>query len=192
MFFKRRRLSRTTGGSAGRAARFVRNGKQSSVKKPHVAIVGTRNASANGKNIARHIALDLVRAGYSVVSGLALGIDGAAHDGALYSADENASTTAVLGTGINVVYPEQNRRIYDAIRQKGVLVSEYALNTKPQPSNFPQRNRIISGLALGLVVIEATLRSGSLITANKALEQGKDVLRFRRRLWIRGRQALII
>lgn len=119
--------------------------------------------------------MDLVRAGYSVVSGLALGIDGAAHDGALYSADENASTTAVLGTGINVVYPEQNRRIYDAIRQKGVLVSEYALNTKPQPSNFPQRNRIISGLALGLVVIEATLRSGSLITANKALEQGKDV-----------------
>lgn len=150
-------------------------GNKALLKKPHVAIVGTRNASANGKNIARHIALDLVRAGYSVVSGLALGIDGAAHDGALYSADENASTTAVLGTGINVVYPEQNRRIYDAIRQKGVLVSEYALNTKPQPSNFPQRNRIISGLALGLVVIEATLRSGSLITANKALEQGKDV-----------------
>lgn len=150
-------------------------GNKALLKKPHVAIVGTRNASANGKNIARHIALALVRAGYSVVSGLALGIDGAAHDGALYSADENASTTAVLGTGINVVYPEQNRRIYDAIRQKGVLVSEYALNTKPQPSNFPQRNRIISGLALGLVVIEATLRSGSLITANKALEQGKDV-----------------
>lgn len=150
-------------------------GRKGLLKKPHVAIVGTRNASANGKNIARHIASDLVRAGYSVVSGLALGIDGAAHDGALYMAGENASTTAVLGTGVNVVYPEQNRKIYDAIRQKGVLVSEYALNTKPQPSNFPQRNRIISGLALGLVVIEAALRSGSLITANKALEQGKDV-----------------
>lgn len=150
-------------------------GNKALLKKPHVAIVGTRNASVNGKNIARHIALDLVKAGYSVVSGMALGIDGAAHDGALYMADENASTTAVLGTGVNVVYPEQNRRIYDAIRQKGALISEYALNTKPQPSNFPQRNRIISGLALGLVVIEATLRSGSLITANKALEQGKDV-----------------
>lgn len=167
-------------------------GNKALLKKPHVAIVGTRNASVNGKNIARHIALDLVKAGYSVVSGMALGIDGAAHDGALYMADENASTTAVLGTGVNVVYPEQNRRIYDAIRQKGALISEYALNTKPQPSNFPQRNRIISGLALGLVVIEATLRSGSLITANKALEQGKDVLRFRRRLWIPERPASII
>lgn len=150
-------------------------GNKALLKKPHVAVVGTRNASANGKNIARHIASDLVKSGYSVVSGLALGIDGAAHDGALYSANDNASTTAVLGTGINVAYPEQNRRIYDAIKQKGVLVSEYPLHTKPQPSNFPQRNRIISGLALGLVVIEAALRSGSLITANKALEQGKDV-----------------
>ena len=150
-------------------------GNKALLKKPHIAIVGTRNASVNGKNIARHIASDLVKAGYSVVSGLALGIDAAAHDGALYTADENASTTAVLGTGINVVYPEQNRRIYDAVRQKGVLISEYAFNTKPQPSHFPQRNRIIAGLALGLVVIEATLRSGSLITANKALEQGKDV-----------------
>ena len=150
-------------------------GNKALLKKPHIAIVGTRNASVNGRNIARHFAVDLVKAGYSVVSGMALGIDAAAHDGALYAATDNASTTAVLGTGINVAYPEQNRRIYNAICQKGVLVSEYPFGTKPQPSNFPQRNRIISGLSSGLVVIEAALRSGSLITANKALEQGKDV-----------------
>lgn len=150
-------------------------GNKALLKKPHIAIVGTRNASINGKNIARRMAADLVKSGYSIVSGMALGIDGAAHDGALYLADENASTTAVLGTGIDVVYPEQNRRIYNSIREKGALISEYALGTKPQPSNFPQRNRIISGMAIALVVIEAALRSGSLITANKALEQGKDV-----------------
>lgn len=150
-------------------------GKTTLLKQPHVAVVGTRNASINGKNIARHIAADLVKSGYSVVSGLALGIDAAAHEGALYAANENISTTAVLGTGINVPYPEQNRKLYEQVREKGVLISEFPFNTKPQPSNFPQRNRIISGLAQGLVVIEAALRSGSLITANKALEQGKDV-----------------
>ena len=151
------------------------SGNKAFLKKPHVAVVGTRNASINGKNIARHIAADLVKSGYGVVSGLALGIDAAAHEGALYAANENASTIAVLGTGINVPYPEQNRKLYDQVGEKGVLVSEFPFNTKPQPSNFPRRNRIISGLAEGLVVIEAALRSGSLITANKALEQGKDV-----------------
>ena len=150
-------------------------GNKAILKKPHVAVVGTRNASINGKNIARHISADLVKSGYNVVSGLALGIDAAAHEGALYAANENASTTAVLGTGINVPYPEQNRKLYEQVREKGVLVSEFPFNTKPQPSNFPQRNRIIAGLAQGLVVIEAALRSGSLITANKALEQGKEV-----------------
>ena len=150
-------------------------GNKALLKKPHIAVVGTRNASINGKNIARHISADLVKSGYSVVSGLASGIDAAAHEGALYAANENASTIAVLGTGINLPYPEQNRKLYEQVREKGVLVSEFAFGTKPQPSNFPQRNRIISGLAEGLVVIEAALRSGSLITANKALEQGKDV-----------------
>lgn len=150
-------------------------GNKDLLLKTHIAIVGTRNASINGKNIARHMAADFVKAGYSVISGLALGIDGAAHDGALYGATDQASTTAVLGTGVDVVYPEQNRRIYYQIKEKGLLVSEYPLGTRPQPSNFPQRNRIISGISAGLVVIEATLRSGSLITANKALEQNKDV-----------------
>ena len=150
-------------------------GNKTLLKKPHIALVGTRNASINGKNIARHIAADLVRSGYSVVSGMALGIDAASHEGALYAANENASTTAVLGTGINVPYPAQNKRLYEQIKEKGVLITEFPFNTKPQPTNFPRRNRIISGLAEGLVVIEATLRSGSLITANKALEQGKEV-----------------
>ena len=151
------------------------SGNKEVLKKPHIAVVGTRNASINGKNIARHISADLVKAGYSIVSGMALGIDAAAHEGALYAANEAASTTAVLGTGINVPYPAQNKRLYEQIREKGVLISEFPFDTKPQPSNFPRRNRIISGLAEGLVVIEAALRSGSLITANKALEQGKEV-----------------
>ncbi len=150
-------------------------GNRALLKKPYVALVGTRNASINGKNMARRMAADLVKAGWSVVSGLALGIDAAAHEGALYAASSEASTAAVLGTGIDVAYPERNRKLYDAVREKGLLLSDYPLHTKPQPSNFPRRNRIISGMAAGLVVIEAALRSGSLITANKALEQGRDV-----------------
>lgn len=150
-------------------------GNKALLKKPYVALVGTRNASINGKNMARRMAADFVKAGWSVVSGLALGIDAAAHEGALYAASTEASTAAVLGTGIDVPYPERNRKLYDAVREKGVLLSDYPLHTKPQPSNFPRRNRIISGMASGLVVIEAALRSGSLITANKALEQGRDV-----------------
>ena len=141
----------------------------------NIAVVGTRNASVNGKNIARRMSADFVAAGYNVVSGLAIGIDVAAHEGALYAATDKASTIAVLGTGLNIPYPAQNRRFYDEIREKGLLVSEFPIDTKPQPSNFPYRNRIISGLSAALVVIEAALRSGSLITANKALEQGREV-----------------
>lgn len=154
---------------------FAILGNRAFLKKPYVALVGTRNASINGKNMARRMAADFVKAGWSVVSGLALGIDAAAHEGALYAASGDASTAAVLGTGVDVAYPERNRKLYDALREKGLLVSDYPLHTKPQPSNFPRRNRIISGMASGLVVIEAALRSGSLITANKALEQGRDV-----------------
>ena len=108
-------------------------------------------------------------------AGVAAGIDAAAHEGALYAATDKASTIAVLGTGINIAYPTQNAKLYGQIREKGVLVSEYPFDTKPQPANFPRRNRIISGLSKGLTVIEAAMRSGSLITANKALEQGRDV-----------------
>lgn len=150
-------------------------GQKGLLSRNLIAIVGTRNASLNGKNIARQMASDLVKSGWSVVSGLALGIDAAAHEGALFSATETASTIAVLGTGIDVPYPYQNRKIYEQVKEKGLLISDYPLHTKPQPSNFPRRNRIIAGLCAGLVVIEAALRSGSLITANKALEQGRDV-----------------
>lgn len=145
------------------------------LKTPCTALVGTRNASVNGKSIARKMAADFVKNGYSVVSGMALGIDAAAHEGALYAANARASTIAVLGTGIDVAYPRQNARLYDQIKEKGVLVSDYPFGTPPQPANFPRRNRIISGLCTGLTVIEATLHSGSLITANKALEQGREV-----------------
>lgn len=150
-------------------------GNKALLNTPSVAVVGTRNATINGKKIARTIANDLVKSGYTVVSGMAVGIDAAAHEGALFDATPKSSTVAVLGTGLNIPYPAQNRKLYDEIREKGLLVSEYALDTKPQPANFPHRNRIISGIANGLVVIEATLRSGSLITANRALEQGKEV-----------------
>lgn len=150
-------------------------GSVSFLNTPCIALVGTRNASINGKNIARRMAADLVKAGCTVVSGMALGIDAAAHEGALYAANERASTVAVLGTGINVAYPRQNVRLYEQIKEKGLLVSDYPFGTPPQPSNFPRRNRIISGLCAGLTVIEAALHSGSLITANKALEQGRDV-----------------
>ena len=140
-----------------------------------IALVGTRNASINGRHMARQMAADFVQAGFSVVSGLALGIDAAAHEGALTKATAKASTVAVLGTGVNVPYPNQNRELYARTREKGAIVSEFPFDTKPAPSNFPRRNRIISGMAESLTVIEASLRSGSLITARKALEQGRDV-----------------
>lgn len=150
-------------------------GNAEMLKSRFIALVGTRNASINGKNMARRMAADFAHAGFSVASGLALGIDAAAHEGALFNATKKNATVAVLGTGINVPYPLKNKELYDSIRDKGVIISEFAFDTAPQPSHFPQRNRIISGLAESLVVIEASLRSGSLITANKALEQGRDV-----------------
>lgn len=151
------------------------SGNAALLKSRFIALVGTRNASINGKNMARRMAADFTRAGFSVASGLALGIDAAAHEGALFNATNKNSTVAVLGTGINVPYPLKNKELYASIRDKGVIISEFAFDTAPQPSHFPQRNRIISGLSESLVVIEASLRSGSLITANKALDQGREV-----------------
>jgi DNA processing protein len=118
----------------------------------------------------------LSQAGLSIVSGMALGIDGAAHEGALEGAGpEQLATIAVVGTGLDRVYPKQHRVLAHRIAQHGVLLSEYALGTPPLAANFPQRNRIISGLARGTLVVEAALQSGSLITARLASEQGKDV-----------------
>ena len=135
-----------------------------------IAVVGARNASANGKRFARDIATQLGQQGFVVVSGLARGIDGAAHDGALAT-----GTAAVLAGGIDRVYPPENRALHDQIAERGVLIAEMPIGTEPQARHFPRRNRIISGASLGVLVIEAATRSGSLITARFALEQGREV-----------------
>jgi DNA processing protein len=135
-----------------------------------VAVVGARNASANGRRFSRDLAAALGQGGIVVVSGLARGIDAAAHLGAL-----ETGSIAVVGGGIDVVYPEENRGLHQALAQQGAIVAELPLGTEPQARHFPRRNRIISGMALGVVVVEAAARSGSLITARFALEQGRDV-----------------
>ncbi len=133
-------------------------------------MVGSRNASAAGRRIASTLAADLGKAGLTVVSGMARGIDGAAHEGALAT-----GTVAVLAGGVDVVYPPEHAKLYDRIVEAGCVVSEMPPGTEPQASHFPRRNRLISGLALGVVVVEASTRSGSLITARLALEQGREV-----------------
>lgn len=142
------------------------------LKRPALAVVGSRNPTAQGSESARAFAAALSQAGLTVVSGLALGVDGAAHDGALQGP---AGTIAVVGTGLDRVYPRQHRDLAHRIAAHGLLLSEFPIGTAPLPGNFPQRNRIIAGLALGTLVVEAALQSGSLITARLALEGGRDV-----------------
>jgi len=148
---------------------YVR-GNASLLTKPIVGMVGARNASVNGRNLARRMAADLGRAGFVVASGLARGIDTAAHEGSLAS-----GTIAVLAGGVDVIYPPENERLYNEIVAMGVAVSEMSPGTQPQASFFPRRNRIVSGLSLGVAVVEASLKSGSLITARMAGEQGREV-----------------
>lgn len=138
--------------------------------KPSVAIVGVRSASANGCLFANKIASDLGRAGYIISSGLAKGIDAAAHKGAL-----DTGTIAVIAGGINSVYPPENKQLQEIISEKGVVITEQAYDAAPHPQKFISRNRIISGLALGVVVVEAPVQSGSLATANFGLEQGREI-----------------
>ncbi len=145
-------------------------GNPSLLGRPMVAMVGARNASVNGRNLARRMAADLGRAGLVVASGLARGIDTAAHEGSLA-----AGTVAVVAGGVDVIYPPENQRLYDDIAAMGCVVSEMPAGTQPQASHFPRRNRIISGLSLGVVVVEASLKSGSLITARMAADQGREV-----------------
>ncbi|MBO5996947.1 MAG: DNA-processing protein DprA [Alphaproteobacteria bacterium] len=151
-------------------------GQQQIFKTPAVAFVGARNASLNGKNLTRKMAFDCVQNGISVVSGMALGIDGAAHEGALSANNEKAGTIADLGTGIDVVYPAEHKDLYQEIKERGILVSEFPLQMRPTASNFPRRNRLISGLSLGTLIVEAKDNSGSLITAEFAKEQNRVVM----------------
>ena len=149
------------------------SGDRAVCDKTAVAIVGARAASREGRAIATHIAADLARAGIVVVSGLARGIDAAAHTGAL---DGGGQTIAVLGTGVDIVYPEENRELSSRIVASGALVTEFPPGTEPRAPHFPTRNRIISGLARAVVVVEAAEKSGSLITAREAADQGRDVM----------------
>ncbi|GAA4020735.1 DNA-processing protein DprA [Actimicrobium antarcticum] len=147
-------------------------GKVELLQQASVAIVGSRNATAQGCIHAGKFAEHLSQSGFTIVSGMALGIDTAAHAGALPHA---GSTIAVVGTGIDIVYPARNRALAHQIARDGCLLSEYVLGTGPLAANFPRRNRLISGLSRGVLVVEAAARSGSLITARVAAEQGRDV-----------------
>ena len=138
--------------------------------RPCVGMVGARNASAAGRRFARDMAAQLGQAGHVVVSGMARGIDTAAHEGALAT-----GTIAVVAGGVDVVYPPENQPLHDALRERGAVVSEQPPGTEPTARHFPPRNRLISGLSFGVVVVEAAPRSGSLITARMAAEQGREV-----------------
>lgn len=155
-------------------ALFVRGSLDALAAPINVAIVGSRRASQNGCQFARALAADLGRSGFEITSGMAVGIDGAAHRGAI---DAAAVTVAVVGGGHQRTYPAQHRSLATQIVSTGgVIVSEYPPSVGPRPSHFPERNRIISGLAAGVVVVEARMNSGSLITARMALEQGREVM----------------
>ena len=137
-----------------------------------IAIVGSRSATNYGKIITEKITAGLVSRGITVISGMAAGIDSYAHRAAL---DQGGRTMAVVGTGLDIIYPSQNRGLCQGIESNGAVISEFFFGTKPEPENFPRRNRIISGLSLGVVIVEASAQSGALLTAQLALDQGREV-----------------
>jgi DNA processing protein len=141
-------------------------------KTTFVAVVGSRNSTPYGVKTAENLAQGLARRGLGIVSGLARGIDSAAHWGCV---EGRSFSVGVLGTGIDVVYPPSNKKLFDVMNEKGAVITEFPLKTPPEPKNFPIRNRLISGLSRGVIVVEATMKSGSLITASVALEQGREV-----------------
>lgn len=147
-------------------------GNPALLKEPQVSIVGSRRPTPGGRRIAKEFAEQLVRSGLVITSGMALGIDAAAHQGALGC---YGGTVAVLGTGVDQVYPLRHKDLYSLIASNGAIISEFPLGTTPFAGNFPKRNRIISGLSLGVLVVEAAIESGSLISARMAAEQGKEV-----------------
>ena len=153
------------------AALFV-DGDPGCLWQPQIAIIGSRNPTAGGLDHARDFASTLARQGMTITSGLAAGIDSAAHTAAM---DAAAMTIAVNGTGLDIVYPASSRQVAQRVRSQGAMISEFPLGTPPRRQHFPSRNRIISGLSLAVLVIEAGLNSGTLITARKAAEQGRDV-----------------
>jgi DNA processing protein len=148
-------------------------GDLSCLKMPAIAMVGSRNASVQGEKNAEKFAYALSEQGFCIISGMALGIDGAAHRGVLKN--KNGKTIAVVGTGLDIVYPAKHRELAHKIVKQGLVISEFAIGTPSRPQNFPRRNRIISGLSLGCLVVEANIPSGSLITAKCATEQGREV-----------------
>ncbi|MDA1370882.1 MAG: DNA-processing protein DprA [Proteobacteria bacterium] len=158
--------------TAGAPALLYVRGRIKSLTEPLFAIVGSRKSSSYGLRIAYWMAHELGRIGLGICSGLAKGIDAQSHAGALAA---DAGTIAVMGTGADIIYPAANRQLAERILQNGALVTEFPLGTQPLPAHFPQRNRIISGLSSGVLVVEATTRSGSLITARLALDQNRDV-----------------
>jgi DNA processing protein len=147
-------------------------GQSALLQHQAIAIVGSRNATPQGVANAEAFARELSDNGFGIVSGLALGIDAAAHRGGLQG---TGSSIAVVATGLDTVYPARNRSLAHELAQQGLLVSEFALGTRPMAGNFPRRNRLISGLSLGVLVVEAAIKSGSLITARYAIEQGREV-----------------
>ena len=151
-------------------------GRAALLNPSKIGLVGARNASANGRRIAADMAAGLARAGAVVVSGMARGIDTAAHVGALDAGTETGGTIAVVAGGIDVLYPPENAQLFDRLGREGLIVAESPPGTEPVARHFPRRNRIISGLSRAVVVIEAALKSGSLITARYALDQGREVL----------------
>jgi DNA processing protein len=162
------------------------------IKEDHrcLAVVGTRQASIYGQEIAKELSLKLTQAGFTIVSGLARGIDTAAHQGAL----EKGRTLAILGSGLACIYPAENISLANAIRQKGALISEFAMATPPDRQNFPQRNRIVSGMTMGTILIEAPQQSGAMLTVERALSQGRPVFALPGRVdqdSFRGNHALI-